>query len=603
MMKDKELLAISETRSTEFVVFASKNPRQADRVYNTLSFSKRMALVLHARGVEREKLITMAKDAEVIVQSLPEEEFYYTLKEIGPKHVSSLVALASPEQILFCFDIEGWKRGRLNHRKMLDWWELVLDTGDTKAWQLIQDMEEELFVVFLAGQLKVVKPGTEIELAEIDRDWFTLDNQYFLKFRNPRQAGEIVSQILELIFRKDYQRYTGILEGVLWSVPTETEELAFKWRQSRLMNKGFPDLYESLEIYRYVDPSVSEDKGRTYRDPVDEGTHQWDEIDPNFYLVPKEGRDNFFSQSLRIALERDGADTLKGELVYLCNKAMVADGAEISELDDVRQTLDHVYHYLNVGLSHLAQEDTNQGATILQRLYLKQIFQVGYSRTVQLSRRAQRIVANEWFPEGKASLTLLDTPYREAVEGLLQKRPVFFQGLVDPSSADYRHFQTLHDVSVSEDCLGTIEFILHLHSTVYGFSYDKLRTSDLTGCSPPHWDDITFRTITLVGLTNYLLKGTLDFIPLNPEEVRAVIKQILQHNERGDIVPALRPGVVDQLQHYLHRLMEGDQPHDISRAWLYWQQCLEAFVDEFGLLDLNTPIDPRFVKGLLVCRE
>ncbi|RLB06643.1 MAG: hypothetical protein DRG50_05105 [Deltaproteobacteria bacterium] len=599
-MNGKDLVEISEKGAKEILLLAAKDPQSGERTFNSLSFPQKMCLILSCRGKEREKLIIMANDADRIVQSLPEEEFYYTIKEIGEKDASALLSLASAEQITFCFDIEGWKKDRVNHKRLLDWWEVILSCGDDKTYQLIKEMDEELLITFFKGYIKVAKPGIEIEGVEIDDDWFTLDNQYYVKFKNPKRSEKIFSHILELIFREDYDLYFRIMEGVLWGIPAEQEELAFRWRQSRLMDKGFPDLYESLEIYRWLDPSMLRiDEGAKDLSDPDERMKKWAEIAPNFYLAPQSSG-SFFSQALNISLEQEGMENLKGELVYLCNKVMVAEGVDVSQLEEVREALANVYHYLNLGLSHLAKGDVQEGVRGLKKLYLQQIFQVGYSLTLRLRREAEKILRDSWFPDGKNDLTLLDFPYYEVMEGILRPKPTFFEGLIDPNSSAYRTFRELKEIHITEEKMEEIKFLLRLHREIYGFSPELIRRTDLEGCHPRDWREITLSTITLTSFANQILKARFEFSPLRQQEVKSFLIRSLEEDGKGGVLPKLREDFVLEAKAYLNRLMKGCPENEKERAWMFWQRCLEELKEEFGYLDITRRIDPRFTKGLLI---
>ena len=594
-----EVVEISETGVRDLLSLADYDPLQAERLINSVTFRERLSLILQATGHGRERLVLMAHDAKRLVTSLPEEEFYYTLKEIGVEDATDLLSLASPQHITFCLDIEAWKNDRINPRKLLDWLELILECGDSKTWELVRDADEDLLITLLAGQSRIVKPGTEIEPLEIDEQWFTLDNQYYLRFKGMGRSYRILTHLLELIFRRDHEFYVRLLEGALWSVPGEIEEHALRWRQSRLLDKGFPELYESMEIYRYLDPSsVTTDHG-TKDTSGRIGSDRWVGITPNFYLVPQRSGD-FFSQALYLALEREGMEEIKGELAYLCNKAMVADGIDVSQLDKVKETLGSVYHYINLGLSFVSRGDLEDAIRALRTLYLAQLFRTGYSLTMELRRRAEKILTDSWFPEGRKNLTLLDSPHHEMMEALLCKKPMFFEGLVDPTRATSRGFEHLSEVHLTEKRLGEVESLLQLHGHVYGFDPEMVLHTDLRGCHPYQWQDVTFTTITLVCIANYTLTGKMEFSPLRPRDVQRILERILRDDGQGRVLPEIRQDFLVKIRGYLMTLMGARPEDEKEQAWRFWGRCLERFADEFGYLRLERPLDPRFIKGLVI---
>jgi len=598
-MADTEIVHISETGARDILSLADQDPLRAERLVNSLGFRERLSLILRATGHARERLILMARDAGRLVARLPEEEFYYTVKEIGMEDATELLSLASPHHITFCLDIEAWKNDRINPRRLLDWLNLILGCGDSKAWDLVRDADEDLLITFLKGQCRIVKPGTEIEPLEIDEQWFTLDNQYYLRFKGTGRSYRILTHLLELIFRQDHEMYARILEGVLWSVPGEIEEQALRWRQSRLLDKGFPELYESMEIYRYLDPpSVTAAHG-SKNSFEGNGSDRWAGITPNFYLAPQRSGD-FFSQALQLALEREGMEEIKGELASLCNKAMVADGIDVSQLNNVKETLGRVYHYINLGLSFVSRGDLEEAIRGLKKLYLAQLFRTGYSLTIELRRRAEKILTDSWFPEGKSNLTLLDSPYHEMMEGLLLAKPLFFEGLLDPTHLASRSFEDLSEVTLTREHLAEIELLLRLHRDIYGLSPDTILHTDLRGCHPHQWHDVTFSTITLVCIANYTLTGAMTFRPLDPCDLPRIIGRILRDDGQGRVLPELREDFLVEIHGHLMTLMETESAHEQRKVWDFWERCLQRFAEEFGYLRLDRRLDPRFTKGLLI---
>ncbi len=571
----------------------------AEALFNRLSFEERMGMALSLRGKERERLILLAKDAEKIVQRLPEEEFYYTVKEIGEGDAIELLSLASSRQLLFLFDIETWRKDRLKHRDFLRWLELILECGEEKAIELLRRMDEELLVTFLKRYMKVYKPDAELDPVEIDDEKpFTLDNQYFVKFRF-REGERILVHLLDLLFREDQNLYFRLMEGVIWGVPAEVEELAFRWRQSRLMDRGFPELEESLDLYRYVDPEMIKiDEGTKDLYPPDEEMARWGEITPNFYLAPLPS-DLFLQEVLRAASEQ-GMEWLGGELVYLCNKAMVAEGVNPSDLDEVRELLDRVYSYLNLGLSHLSQGNLDEGIRGVRKLYLHQIFQVGFSLTLRLGRRAKRILRPPWYPKGKEDLGLLDSPWREVMEGLLSRRPLLYEGLMNPRSSLYRPFRELKEIKAVEDLLDEVSFLGRLHREAYGYDPEALRSMDLSRCHPAGWEEITFGTITLTSLANLALEGEFTFRPVPEEKLKELLSLTLREGEGGRVLPSLREEFLQRVRECFQGISTSLTRGEKEMGWRFWQRVLNDYCEEFGYLDTHRPINPRFTKGLLI---
>ncbi|RLA86177.1 MAG: hypothetical protein DRG31_01025 [Deltaproteobacteria bacterium] len=591
---------LTTRRAQSLLKLAERDPIEAERRFNALPFFEKMAMVLSVRGRDRERLILLSKEPHRLVERMPEEEFYFTVKEIGEGDSLTLLELASPRQIAFCLDLEVWKKNRLRPQDMLRWIELLMDCGEDKAVEAVRALDQELLVTFLQRYLKVYKPDSPIEEVELDRDdLITLDRHYYIHIRF-RQAEEILERFLDMLFRRDQALYRDLLEGVLWEVPGEIEELARRWRQGRLADRGFPEWEDAMEIYRFVRPElVSIDKGIKETYGPDDEMKRWGEVGSNFYLLPLPN-ESFLKEVLEEA-SRQGLDWLKGELVYLCNRAMVADSVDPSNLDAVRELLSSVYDYLNLGLSYLARGDPREGLRAVRKLYLKEIFQVGFSLTLRLRHRLERIIAKSpWLSGNKRNLSLLDPPLREFVGGLLGKKPLLYEGVFDPSGLRYRTFRTLEEIALAEDLIGYVEAISELHHRLYGWEPEEVRGIDLKGCHPSSFQDLTFKALTLTALAQRERKGEFRFLPLPLSELKPFLQGAfpIKGNRTGE---ELRKEFIDRVWEFVKGLSDRE-PKMAEYIRRFFREALEDLRNEYGDVDLSAPLDPRFLR-LLVLKE
>lgn len=65
--------------------------------------------ILKLRGKERMDAIPSSDNPQEIFQSLPEEEVYFSIKEIGEQDALPLLSLMSPRQCQYLLDLELWK--------------------------------------------------------------------------------------------------------------------------------------------------------------------------------------------------------------------------------------------------------------------------------------------------------------------------------------------------------------------------------------------------------------------------------------------------------------------------------------------------------------
>src|SRR5205085_1201858 len=56
------------------------------------------------------------------------------------------------------------------------------------------------------------------------------------------------------LFARNPLEAARLIESTRWEVPTELEETAYQFRAARLEDLGFPQLYEAMKIFAFVDP-------------------------------------------------------------------------------------------------------------------------------------------------------------------------------------------------------------------------------------------------------------------------------------------------------------------------------------------------------------
>lgn len=592
-----EPIDLTPRRAQSLLKLAEKDPLEAERRFNSLPFFEKLAMVLSVRGRDRERLILLSKEPHRLVRAMPEEEFYFTVKEIGERDALTLLELASPKQIAFCLDLEVWKKDRLRPQDMLKWLEILMDCGEEKAVETLRALDQELLITFFQRYLQIFKPDAPIEEVELDRDdLFTLDRHYYIRVRF-RQGEEVMERLLDMLFRLDQALYRDLLEGALWEVPGEVEELARRWRQGRLADKGFPEWEDAMEIYRYVPPElVDVDRGIKDRYGPDDEMRRWGDVGSSFYLLPLP-QDSFLREVLQEAA-RQGLGWLQGELVYLCNRAMVADSVDPADLEAVRELLGRVYDYLNLGLSYLSGGDPREAVRAVRKLYLKEIFQVGFSLTLRLRHRLERILSQTpWLD--KRDLHLLDPPLREFAEGILRKKPLLYEGVVDPASTRYRTFKALKELGLAEELLSYIEAICLLHSDLYGWDPSALKEVDLRGAHPGRWEDLTFKALTLTALARRALGEDFSFAPLTASQLLEFLRRafVLEGERTGH---QLRPAFAEGVWAFVEALVAPLPPPQVGLVKRFFAEALEDLREEYRDLDLRGTLDPRFLRLLVV---
>ena len=562
-----------------------EDPKEVEKVFNSLPIKNQLDIVLQARGKERLHYLFLSENPEQLVEQLPELEVFLTLKEVGEKDSLDLISLTTPEQFQYLLDLDFWKRDQLDPEKILHWMEILLESSERKVTQFIHSTDSEFIALFLKKFLRITTLDGE-HLEEMDRiSLFTLDHFYFIDFKG-KETREVFEPFLRILYHIDGEGYRKLMESLVCVIESELEETGYRLRNSRLNDYGFPDFEESLEIYHFVNPDSLTVEKMTPR------LRDWEETEkesPTFYLIfQNEGP--FLSSILSKIDDPLEQDRLKQEITGLCNKAIVADAIDLSNIMGMERTIKKVYHTLNLGLQYLSKEDEIKAFEILPSLPIQRLFQCGVSATILLRRKAESILKGPWFSGDRENLVFLDSSHFEKMEGILRKRPALFRDGI------YEDFKNLQDLKEAEDFLESIEMITNFLGKRLNIYPHDLKGLDLSGCSPEDWREITLSTIFLTSLANQILKGIFEFEAIEQTQVKDFLYRIFERNAQGKGV--IKMGVKNRLRDWF----TSTEHEGLRRQHLLAFQdfCLDLLEEEFGKIPVEEKIDPRFMKGLLI---
>ena len=223
----------------------------------------RAALARARRGRKADAIIS-EPDAEQLVPTLPVQELYYAIKEVGLADAAELVALATPAQVQGFVDLDVWERDHLDERRVDAWIETLADAGYEKLGAGARRARPR------GGRAVAAAAGGHLRSDHRDgarraRGALLPHPRSLLSDRHPRPAAKRA--------RRSSARSTGSIATTSssaaassWppsgSSPRDLEEHAWRWRQGRMADLGYVDFYEALSIYRYLDPaSVKLDEG------------------------------------------------------------------------------------------------------------------------------------------------------------------------------------------------------------------------------------------------------------------------------------------------------------------------------------------------------
>jgi len=398
---------------------------------------------------------------------------------------------------------------------------------------------------------------------------------------------EVLEPFLKIFSLIDAEGYRRLMEAISCEIESELEEIEYRLRNGRLAEYGVPEFEEALEIYRFTHPDslILKKTIPSIERPVDGEKSQ-----ATFYLAfVEEGP--FFSSVLAKIDDPVEQERLKIEMAALCNRAMVAEATDLSNFEAIERISKRVFHYLNMGLQYLSREEEIKALDILHFLPLQKLFQCGASLTLLQKKKAEAILKGPWFEGGRNNLILLDSPYLERFEGILKKRPDLHR------KGKIEDFKNLQDLNETKNLIGIVAAVVDFLEKKLNVSPRYLKKLDLKGCYPGDWREMTLSTLFLTAMANQVLKGSFRFEAVERARLNDLFSLIFERNEKRKAVikMEIKRGLKDGFDSIE---FDEDERNDLLA---FRDFCLDLLEEEFGNIPPREEIDPRFLKGLLIC--
>jgi hypothetical protein len=216
----------------------------------------------------------------------------------------------------------------------------------------------------------------------------------------------------------------------MWEIPSELEELAYRWRCGRLQDLGFADPQEALLIYAYLDPdSIHPSEQTSDRGLVADPEPVFDlqSIQNRSQLLVRgpEGS-SFWSSGLARVDDPEERRRLEQALLQLSNRCLSADRIEPTDLEAASQSLEGLHWRLSLGLERLCDGVPDRAPAVLANVAMLRVARLGFSLTLDLRRRIASAIRLGRFGRKPRTADLLDPPLQHQISFLTTPRPQFF---------------------------------------------------------------------------------------------------------------------------------------------------------------------------------
>lgn len=525
----------------------------------------------------RLEMILQREDAEQVVAALAEQDFYFSVKEIGPEDALALLGMARLQQLNHMFDLEWWHKDQVHATKAVDWLDRLARANEDKLLEWLYHADFELLVTLFKKWLRISVAPEDVEMVEfIDQmPRNTLDDQYFWEPLYP-QYEDFFKQLLGVIFEVNYGFYRELMTHIIFSNDSEMEEEAYRFHLGRLEDLAIPDFYDALNIYQPLSSQEITSSKNILGSMGPSGPS------PAFALALA-SETTLFGRALRLITEPSMIDSLQLELASLANKVVVADQLAPDNPAALHAAVDKAAAYVNLGL-HLAAGDSPEvAAEKLRELFLEHLFRLAQAPIAKLKRRLQHICEHGWIAKWPKKLNCLDQQWMEAAELLLEKTPK----IIRPSSHQSTHKEDLlrdiNDLRHAEYIVETVAALGKVHDSLapkpdylQSILWRRGQIRDLA--------DVTIGNMLWTAAAHFIIQGEWAVEPI-PVQAWSTMFPLVSGQAMRRV-----------LGQWIERSFGGS---DAGCIEAYLAHLFAAYQDEMAAFDVENPPDAGLVKFFL----
>lgn len=579
---------------TELEKLLTLSEKDLEKTLSSLSYHKVYELVSSVPWEVKAKLILYSKYTEGLVKNLPSQELFLTIKASSLDLVVELLSYAKGTQIQFMFDIDCWYKDRIKTERVASWLILLFEAGEDKVLEWLRVADFDFLVAIFQKFIKVYKKPDNIDLLEA-MDFlpsFTLDDYYFIEFK--KEALEFhLRRMIEILRSEMPEMYFALLESVIWEIPAEVEERAYRWRNGRLADEGIPEYFEALDVYTILHPKALRKVDIQYLSTVDEER----EFSPVNIMVYRGEEELFIFRVLEMINDLNQITRIKRELAWLANKVMVVDNIVIDEIDKVKKSLDKIWGGLNIGLEYLSGKNLEVARRFLEEHFLEDIFRI--SQTVLRNLRKFALTLTKSPDFDSAILRYLDQPYKGYLEGILVKnlnQIRFFDVNKIGTDREYRYFRNLGEVNLVRRYIEEVGYLAPLIQKVFGSPLSWITEVN----RPLRNFDVNFLTWTvlvLTGMCQWLVTKEFKFKAVPKSAWKEILSKLFI--KEGEI-NILRKEIKDTLFKSFENFSKKEWYFEPDLLYSFLNFTIHKLETEFKYVDLGNPQDPKYQTLILV---
>jgi hypothetical protein len=486
-------------------------------------------------------------DGRALVRSLPAEDVYSTIIDVGLADSTEIVQLATPEQFTTFVDLAAWQKDRIDPLEVLHWLRAARGDDDEEYVAKLQALDVEVLELMFK---KLALIHDLEENPDVDTEGVTMetpDGRYLVEFRVDGVDEAAMRRLTFDLMAHNPFELSRFLEAVRWEAVTELEETAYQFRRARLEDLGFPPLEEAQKVFAWVDPDKVGPKGGVGAALAAPG-QRVDYVATAFHGLDPVERQN-----------------LEGEVRYLVNCVLVAEGAEPGDPEAVKRLSEQARDYLDLGLEHYTGGDATRATDVVRETTLRALFQCGFSLTLRLKRQVEKLLQEEGSRFGETWLALDEET--AVLQALLRRRPLKALKVPGAEPVPFRSRRELLEV---EALLGRVRQQRAVFQALLGAS-----PAEVISRFGSKLSELTPQRLFAAVVANAEVSGRVDVAPLPELGLTELCGRLFE--DEGP-APRLRASAGQRALEALRGALAVGGPELETMV----QRVLAAFVADFG---------------------
>ncbi|QPJ61814.1 MAG: hypothetical protein G3M70_07945 [Candidatus Nitronauta litoralis] len=584
------------------------DPQKAEKALNELSIEDQARCFMMYSGKDRQNLLLLSHNPYGLMQVLPDEEIYYTVKEIGPEDAYPMLSVLSTAQVQFFFDMEWWGGDKFLPERAWQWFELMDHGNDNHLLEWFKSEEFEQKIMFLQAFVKVFKRDEATDQYEGvgEKPPWTPDGVYDLFFIKEDTSG-LFKRIFIQLYNEDAEIFRALMEGIIWYPITPTVEKAYQWRLSRTADRGLPDFEEAFTVYSKLNVGSLNENPPAPEDFEAEPGRQT--LAPTFPLFEADPA-SFFGQCLSQMKDVNRFDAICWELVMLANKVIVADRLDLGSVEARRSTLKKVLGYINIGLELGAGGDIGRGEKLLSRTWMQSLFQVGYAGVMQLKWDVEALlkdhgplvkqVAGPVIEEHLAAM--IDRFPRIGVHRVAPEEEALLDEEMESEVPEihWRDLESVEDLQRLQFLHSRVQFRARFVNMVLGLSIKDIEALSAKSRYPTALVDLDVICLTLTALAHYAMFGQVVCEPLSEEAANSFLQVIFLPSPIPGDERALNADILEPFRNRLEEMPLAWTDDDREELGRLMKEVEETLYQQFGGLPAGQSVEWHFTRGLCI---